>query len=76
MRSNQVEIKISRFGDTVPSTYNDNRQIIKVYADSNSLFEALSVAYSEVIKELQKYEDIPSFGRVDVSNNHHNERLY
>lgn len=76
MRSNQVEIKISRFGESVPSTYRDNKQIIKVYADSNNLFEALSVAYSEIIKELQKYENVPSFGCVDVSNNHNNERLY
>ena len=76
MRSNQVEIKISRFGDAVPSNYNDDRQIIQVYADSNNLYEALSVAFSEVIKELQKYENVPSFGRVDVSNNHNNERLY
>ena len=75
MRSNQVEIKISRFGDAVPSTYNDHRQIIQVYADSNNLFEALSVAYSEAIKELQKYENIPSFGRVDIYNNHNNEWL-
>ena len=75
MRANQVEIKISRFGDEVPATYNDNQQVISVYADSNNLYEALSVAYSEVIKELQKYETIPSFGRVDVSNNHNNERL-
>lgn len=70
MRKNQVEIKISRFGDEVPSSYNDDKQIIKVYADSNNLFEALSVAYSEAIRELQNYESIPSCGRVDVVNNH------
>lgn len=75
MRKNQVEIKISRFGDAVPSTYNDDRQIISIYADSNNLFEALSVAYSEAIRELQKYEEIPSFGCVSVSNNYNNERL-
>ena len=75
MRANQVEITIRRFGDEVPVAYNDNQQIISVYADSNNLYEALSVAYSEVIKELQKYETIPSFGRLDVSNNHNNERL-
>lgn len=76
MRKNQVEIKISRFGDAVPSTYDDDRQIISIYADSNNLFEALSVAYSEAIRELQKYEEIPSFGCISVSNNHNNERLY
>ena len=76
MRKNQVEIKISRFGEDVPSAYDDDRQIISVYADSDNLFEALSVAYSEVIRELQNYEQIPSFGCVDVSNNHNNIRLY
>ena len=75
MRKNQVEIKIRRFGDEVPDSYNDDRQIITVYADSNNLFEALSIAYSEAIKELQRYEKIPSFGCVEVSNNHNNERL-
>ena len=76
MRKNQVEIKISRFGEDVPSAYDDDRQIISVYVDSDNLFEALSVAYSEVIRELQNYEQIPSFGCVDVSNNHNNTRLY
>jgi hypothetical protein len=75
MRANQVEITIRRFGDEVPKSYHHDQQIISVYADSNNLYEALSVAYSEVIKELQKYESVPSFGRVDVSNNHNNERL-
>ena len=75
MRKNQVEIKIRRFGDEVPSSYNDEIQIISVYADSNNLFEALSVAYSESIKELQKYEKIPSFGSTSVMNNIENERL-
>lgn len=75
MQKNQIEIKIRRFGDEVPESYHSDIQIINVYADSNNLFEALSVAYSEVIKELQKYEDIPSFGRLDVSNNLNNEKL-
>lgn len=75
MRRNQVEILISRFGEEVPSAYNDDKQIIRVYADSNNLFEALSVAYSEAIKEMQNYEAIPSFGRVNVCNNHNNEWL-
>ena len=75
MRRSQVEIMISRFGDDVPSTYNDDKQVIRVYADSNNLFEALSVAYSEAIRELQNYETIPSFGNVSVCNNHNNEWL-
>ena len=75
MRKNQVEIKISRFGDEVPIGYNKDRQIISIYADSNNLFEALSVAYSEAIKELQKHEEIPSFGCVSVMSNHNGEWL-
>ena len=75
MRSNQVEIKIRRFGDEVPSAYNDNKMIISVYADSNNLFEALSVAYSEVIRKLQTYEAIPSFGSVSVCDDHENAWL-
>ena len=73
MRKNQVHLEIHRFGDEVPSSYGNNEQFIKVYADSNNLFEALSVAYSEVIRELQKYEEIPSFGRVDIVSNDKDE---
>lgn len=69
MRKNQVEIKISRFEDGAP-------EVINVYVDSNNLFEALSVAYSEAIRELQKYETIPSFGRVDVSSSCRDKNLY
>ena len=69
MRKNQVEIKISRFGDQVPLGFNKDRQVIQIYADSNNLFEAMSVAYSEAIKELQKYETIPSFGCVSIADN-------
>ena len=75
MRKNQIEIKIRRFGDEVPDSYGNDQQIIQVYADSNNLYEALSVAYSEVIKELQKYETIPSFGAISVSNNNNNNEL-
>ena len=72
MRSNQVEIKIRRFGDEVPPSYGSDKQIISVYADSNNLFEALSVAYSEAIRRLQIYEEIPSFGAVSVCDDHEN----
>lgn len=75
MRKNQVEILIRRFEGQVPSSYNNDIQIIKIYADSNNLFEALSVAYSEAIQELKKYESIPSFGCIDVTDNNINERL-
>jgi hypothetical protein len=72
MRSNQVEIIIRRFGDEVPSSYDSNKQIISVYADSDNLFEALSVAYGELMRKLQTYESIPSFGTVSSCDDHEN----
>jgi hypothetical protein len=75
MRSNQVEIKIRRFGKEVPESYGNNIQIISVYADSDNLYEALAVANSELMKELQEFERIPSFGTSSVSNNNVNPRL-
>lgn len=75
MRSNQVEIKIRRFGEEVPESYGNKIQVISVYADSNNLYEALAVANSELIKELRKYENVPSFGIATVSNNNTNPRL-
>lgn len=75
MRSNQVEIKIRRFGEEVPLNYENKTQVISVYADSNNLYEAIAVANSELIKALQEYEDVPSFGVTSVSNNNVNPRL-
>lgn len=75
MRSNQVEIKIRRFGEEVPESYGNNIQVISVYADSNNLYEALAVANSELMKALQEFENIPSFGTKSVSNNNMNPRL-
>lgn len=75
MRSNQVEIKVRRFGDQVPESYGNNIQVISVYADSNNLYEALAVANSELMKALQEFENIPSFGTTTVSNNNVNPRL-
>ncbi len=72
MRSNQVEIIIRRFGDEVPSSYDSNKQIVSVYADSDNLFEALSVAYGELMRKLQTYEQIPSFGTVSSCDDHEN----
>lgn len=75
MRLNQVEIKVRRFGEQVPNAYGNDMQVISVYADSNNLYEALSVANSELIKELQKYETIPSFEAVSVMDNNRNKSL-
>ena len=75
LRKNQVEIKVRRFGDKVPESFSEDKQVISVYADSNNLYEALSIAYSELMKEIQRYENVPSFGRVEVTNNITNDRL-
>ena len=75
MRKNQVEIKVRRFGDEVPENFQEDKQVISVYADSNNLYEALLIAYYELIKEIQRYENVPSFGCVEISNNITNERL-
>lgn len=68
MRRNQVTINIERFGDQVPKNYPERTQRIEVYADSNNLYEALAAAFSGVLEEVRKYEDIPS-GRCDVCSN-------
>lgn len=76
MRSNQVTLRINRYAEAVPESYDSDRQIIDVYADSNNLFEALAVAYNEAMNELQKYEKFPYFGDRIVSNNLTDDRLY
>lgn len=69
MRKNQVSITIQRFGDQVPKNYPKHIQKIKVYADSNNLYEALAIATAQVLEEIKKYQEIPSFCRVDVETN-------
>ncbi|MBE6821576.1 MAG: hypothetical protein E7518_00485 [Ruminococcaceae bacterium] len=69
MRKNQVTIKIQRFGDQVPKDYPEDAQEILVYADSNNLYEALAAAFSGVLEEVRKYENIPSFGCCDPQSN-------
>lgn len=68
MRKNQVSINIQRFGDQVPENYPKNIQEIKVYADSNNLYEALTIAISQVLEEIKKHEKVPS-GRVESLTN-------
>ena len=70
MRSNQIEIKIRRYGDVIPESYGDDVQVISVYADSDNLFEALSAAYGAAIQKLQEYERFPAHGCLDVYDNH------
>lgn len=69
MRKNQISIKVQRFGDQVPENYPKEMQEIRVYADSNNLYEALTAAFCKVLTEVQKYEAVPSFGCCDVTTN-------
>ena len=76
MRSNQVILRINRYAEAVPESYDSDRQIIEVYADSDNLFEALMVACNKAMNELQNYEEFPLYGAITISNNLNNERLY
>lgn len=58
MRKHQVTI-------TIESFENDKHQVITAYADANNIHEALNSANYEVLKQVEKTTDIPSFG---VSN--------
>lgn len=49
MRKNQVNIIIDRFGDESP---NGQHEQIRIYADSNNIFEALTGAYSMVLEHI------------------------
>ena len=69
MRTNQVSIKIERFADQVPKSYPEQTQRITVYADANNLYEALATAFSGVLEEVQKYENVPSFGCCEIHLN-------
>ena len=60
IRLNQVSIRIERFGESAPD---GKRQLIKVYADANSTYEALAAAFFEALDALQAYQRLPAFGR-------------
>ena len=68
MRLNQVSISISRFGNAVPKDYPADRQHINVYSDSSeSVFEALSMAYCQAVNAIREYQ--PVAARTDVNVN-------
>ena len=62
MRSNQVSIKLERFFDAENLGVEDLK--IDVYADANNVYEALSAAFFEMLKQLQEEGNIelPIFG--------------
>lgn len=75
MRSNQVTIRIDRFGKYVPKGYPADVQRIEVYCDDfNSIYAALSKAYALAINELAEYENIGV--RTDVYTNEFSKEDY
>lgn len=72
MRKNQITIKVERFGDQVPERLRElgNKSMrFNVYCDSNNIYEALAGAYAQVLDELQKDVDLPSFGARETYEN-------
>ncbi|WP_088121143.1 hypothetical protein [Bacillus wiedmannii] len=69
LRKNQVSIVIERFGDGAKN--GQNKQTIRVYCDSNNIWEALTGACYEAVGEVMKNENLPSFGRRE----HYKERI-
>lgn len=67
MRKNQINIKITRFGDQVPKKYPEDCMIVNVYADSNNLYAALSKAYAKVINVIEEWEIVGC--RCDITTN-------
>ncbi|MCU5043201.1 hypothetical protein PDQ31_27505 [Bacillus cereus] len=68
MRKNQVSIVIERFGDEAKN--GQSKQTIRVYCDSNNIWEALTGACYEAVGEVIKGKNLPSFGRRE----HYKER--
>jgi hypothetical protein len=58
MRKNQVSITVERFGvEGLPEWLEydgEGHQIIRVYADSNNIFEALAAANDEVMRVIKE----------------------
>lgn len=74
MRLNQVRISISRFGAAVPKDYPANQQHISVYSDSSdSVFEALSMAYCQAVNTIREYQPVAACTDVCINAE---DRLY
>lgn len=69
MRRNQVTITLERFGEDVPKELNATSIKVSAYADSNNVYEALAIAYKEILDELGKYQRQPEFGCSSGSTN-------
>ena len=65
MRKAQISIKMELVGDQAA---NGHIEEIRVYADANSIFEAICSGFYELLGALQKQgHDLPSFGRREHS---------
>lgn len=67
MRKNQVEIKVTRFGDEIPDSIQTQNNEIQwyefgTYTDSNNVFEALAAAYNNILNHINNDENFPKFG--------------
>lgn len=60
MRNNQISITIERFGDEAKN--GRKSQKLRIYCDSNNVWEALTGAYHEATSEVLKTDPLPRFG--------------
>lgn len=72
MRKNQVSIYIQRFTSEAPE--GAVQQAIRVYADSNNIWEALAAANHEATQQIIKDQLLPSFGRAESDVKVYEER--
>ncbi len=55
-------------GGSSPLGYPNKTKMISVYAGYNNLYEALTATFTQVLG-VRKYEEVPSFGRVESETN-------
>lgn len=67
MRLNQVSLNITRFGREVPKGYPENIMHVKIYADSNDLYAALSKACAKAVNVMEEWERVGA--RCDITTN-------
>lgn len=63
MRSNQITLKIERFGEDAP---NSNYQKIEIYSDGNNIYETLSNITQLAVDTISKTSKTKRFGTNDI----------
>lgn len=66
MRKNQVTIILERFGDEVPEALHSDQETIRVYADSNNVYEAVSAAYMGLLAQIRQHQGLPENGTLEA----------